>query len=95
MMDSVTDESSPHLHSNLTLLIVINIISVSSLSYCSEPVSCPEALALLLLLGFAPLPLQSVAVLSAGPLLPVPREQMMEMEPGVWGPGSGGWPVSC
>ncbi len=67
-MDSATDESSPHLHSNLTLLIVINIISVSSLSYHSEPASFPSVLALLLLLGFTPLPVPSAVVLSAHPL---------------------------
>lgn len=38
MMDSATDESSPHPRSNLTPLIVTNTIRVSSLSYCTEPV---------------------------------------------------------
>lgn len=79
MMDSITDESSPHLHSNLTLLIVINIISVSSLSYRSEPVSCPQSAGPT---GASPSPGQSVAVLGTGILPPVHREQAMEMEPG-------------
>lgn len=83
MMDSITDESSPHLHSNLTLLIVINIISVSSLSYRSEPVSCPQSAGPT---GASPSPGQSVA-----------STQGTDDGDGawVWGLGSAGWPASC
>lgn len=46
MMDSATDEFSPHLRSSLTPLIVTNTISVSSLSYSQSLCAPPEALAL-------------------------------------------------
>lgn len=86
MMDSVPDESSLHLCSNLTLLIVTSIISVSSLSYCPEPMSSSRSSGPAVALGFAPLPVQFLVAPHGSTLLPEHGEERVEVKA-----GSGPW----